>query len=55
VPDPGQAAQQSFRRLAKVPVVTRGDTEELLDVLTIRLRQWGRDTPQPPPPQRRSR
>src|SRR5262249_19706646 len=49
--DAGKAVRQSFRRLAKVPVVTRGDAEELLDVLTIRLRQWGRDTPPPPPPQ----
>ncbi len=50
-PDAGKAVRQSFRRLAKVPVVIR-DTQELLDVLTIRLRQWGHDTP---PPQRRSR
>jgi relaxase-like protein len=38
---------RSFRPLPKVPVVTRGDAEELLQVLLIRLRQWGRDTPPP--------
>jgi hypothetical protein len=50
-----KVARQSFRRLAKVPIVTRGDTEELLNALIIRLRQWGRDTPPPRSPTRRTR
>lgn len=46
--DPTHNPGQAFRPLPRVPVVRRGDTQELLDVLILRLRQWGRDIPTPP-------
>jgi hypothetical protein len=42
-PDPAATARQSFATPPKVPVVTRGDAEELLTVLRIRLGQWRYD------------
>ncbi|SBT69312.1 Relaxase/Mobilisation nuclease domain-containing protein [Micromonospora sediminicola] len=42
-PDPATTARQGFAAPPKVPVVTRGDAEELLTVLRIRLGQWRND------------
>jgi hypothetical protein len=42
-PDPARTVRQGFATPLKVPVVTRGDAEELLTVLQMRLRQWRYD------------
>jgi hypothetical protein len=46
-PDPAGTARQGFATPPKVPVVTRGDAEELLTVLRIRLGQWRYDQQHP--------
>jgi hypothetical protein len=39
-PDAAATARQGFTTPPRTPVVTRGDAEELLTVLQLRLRQW---------------
>ena len=53
-PTAPQLAHQAFAMPSKPPVVTRGDTDELLHALLIRLRQWRWDDRQHQQ-QRRSR
>jgi hypothetical protein len=42
-PDPAGTARQGFTTPPRTPAVTRGDAEELLTVLQMRLRQWRHD------------